>query len=81
MVPEPPVQPMVPQEPLPPQQEQPKAPPPPEVPAGRLINREKRVEYRDEKGNILNEEQVKSLKENSIKFQVRLPSHVLPRAD
>jgi hypothetical protein len=69
MVPEPPIKPMVAQEPVPPQV-QPKDPAP-EVPPGRLINKEKRIEYRDEKGNLLNEEQVRSLKEKSIEFQVR----------
>jgi hypothetical protein len=78
MAPEPPVKPMVAQEPIPaqepvPAQEQPNAAAP-EIPPGRLINREKRVEYRDEKGNILNDEQVKSLKKNSIEFQACLPS-------
>jgi dolichyl-phosphate-mannose-protein mannosyltransferase len=70
MVPEPPIKPMVAHEPIPPP-EQPKAP---EVPPGQLINREKRIEYRDEKGNILNEEQVSSLKEKSIEFQARPPA-------
>jgi hypothetical protein len=70
MAPEPPIKPMVAQEPIPPQ-EPPKAAAP-EIPPGKLINREKRVEYRDEKGNLLNEEQVSSLKEKSIDFQVCL---------
>jgi hypothetical protein len=63
---------MVAQEPIP-AQVQPKAAAP-EVPPGQVINREKRIEYRDEKGNILDDEQVKSLKKNSVDFQVRLPS-------
>lgn len=37
---------------------------------GRLLHSEQRVEYRDQDGNILNEEQVKAL-EGKVEFQTR----------
>ncbi len=43
------------------------APPPP---GQRVIAREERVEYRDQDGNILNEEQVKAL-EGKVEFKTR----------
>lgn len=43
------------------------APPPP---AQRVLSREQRVEYRDQDGNILNEEQVKAL-EGKVEFKTR----------
>jgi dolichyl-phosphate-mannose-protein mannosyltransferase len=37
---------------------------------GKVINREEKIEYRDEKGNLLNDEQVAELK-GKVSFQVR----------
>lgn len=39
-------------------------------PGQRLLKREERIEYRDQNGNILNEEQVKSL-EGKVEFKTR----------
>ena len=41
------------------------------APGGPVVKQEKKVEFRDEKGNLLNEEQVKSLKENDVKFETK----------
>jgi dolichyl-phosphate-mannose-protein mannosyltransferase len=55
-----------------PQQNQPPvAPIDGQVPQGRVINREEKVEYRDENGNLLNDEQVESLK-GKVSFQVSM---------
>jgi dolichyl-phosphate-mannose-protein mannosyltransferase len=43
------------------------APPPP---GQRIVGREERIEYRDQDGNILNEEQVKAL-EGKVEFKTR----------
>jgi dolichyl-phosphate-mannose-protein mannosyltransferase len=45
-----------------------------------VVNREQRVEYRDEKGNILNEAQVKELK-GKAKFEVHPPLRCFPTLD
>lgn len=42
----------------------------PAPPGQRLVKREERIEYRDQDGNILNEEQVKSL-EGKVEFKTR----------
>ena len=37
-----------------------------------MINREEKVEYRDQNGNLLNEEQIQKLKEDgNVKFQTK----------
>ncbi len=45
-------------------------PPAPPPPAQRILSREEKVEYRDQDGNILNEEQVKAL-EGKVSFKTR----------
>jgi dolichyl-phosphate-mannose-protein mannosyltransferase len=46
------------------------APPPPPPAGQRILSREERVEYRDQDGNVLNEEQVKAL-EGKVEFKTR----------
>ncbi|KAF1980925.1 glycosyltransferase family 39 protein [Aulographum hederae CBS 113979] len=55
----------------PPEQVTPQAEAPPQdIPGGQIIGREEKIEYRDENGNLLNEEQVKEL-EGKVSFKTR----------
>lgn len=44
--------------------------PPAGIPGQKILSREERVEYRDQDGNLLNEEQVKEL-EGKVEFKTR----------